>query len=179
MAVSKDDVSELIQVNNENLMGSFKDLLKETVGQIKHANEDSVELQMKEIKKLKFYEPHNFKRKANEAQFKLNLTLGETIDNVKSAAEKSQLEKVKSDLEEVPISNIEEVNPTQAQNESSSHVTPYQDPDPPVPVDQENDTPSSIHSSVTEGTDTDSGTPPRHSCQARHPLAWLDDYDLC
>ena len=100
MAVSKDDVSDLIQVNNENLMGSFKDLLKETVGQIKHANEDSVELQMKEIKKLKFYEPHNFKRKANEAQFKLNLTLGETIDNVKSAAEKSQLEKVKSDLEE-------------------------------------------------------------------------------
>lgn len=50
--------------NNEKLMGSFKDLLKETVGQIKRANEDSAELQMKEIKKLKFYELHKFQKES-------------------------------------------------------------------------------------------------------------------
>ena len=55
---------------------------------------------MREIKKLKFQEPHKFKRKANEYQYKFNLKLAETFDSAKSAAEKSNLEKVKSDLEE-------------------------------------------------------------------------------
>ncbi|KAJ7389440.1 hypothetical protein OS493_031684, partial [Desmophyllum pertusum] len=77
-----------------------------------------------------------------------------------------------------PSSNIEEVNPTQAQNGSSSHVAPDQDPDPPVPENRESNTPSPTRS-VPEGTETDSGTPPRRSCRARHPPAWLDDYDLC
>ena len=39
-------------------MDSFKDLLTETVGQIKRANEYFAEQQMKEIKKLKYSEPH-------------------------------------------------------------------------------------------------------------------------
>ena len=55
---------------------------------------------MREIKKLKFQEPHKFKRKANEDQYKFNLKLAETFDSAKSAAEKSNLEKVKSDLDE-------------------------------------------------------------------------------
>ena len=55
---------------------------------------------MREIKKLKHSEPHKFKRKANEDQYKFNLKLGKTLDNVKSAAQKSQLEKLKSELDE-------------------------------------------------------------------------------
>ena len=55
---------------------------------------------MKEIKRLKFNEPHKFKKKANEDQFKFNQKLSETLDSAKSAAENSQLEKVKTDLEE-------------------------------------------------------------------------------
>ena len=50
-------------------MHSFKDLLTETVGQIKRANEYLAEQQMKEIKKLKYNKPHKFKKKANEDQF--------------------------------------------------------------------------------------------------------------
>ena len=50
-------------------MDSFKDLLTETVGQIKRANEYQAEQQMKEIKKLKYNEPRKFKKKANEDQF--------------------------------------------------------------------------------------------------------------
>ena len=45
-------------------------------------------------------EPHKFKKKANEEQFKFNQKLSETLDSAKSAAENSQLEKVKNDLEE-------------------------------------------------------------------------------
>ena len=60
-------------------MASFKDLHKDTVGQIKRANEDSTELQMRQIKKLKFNEPHKFKRKATDDQHKFNSKLAETI----------------------------------------------------------------------------------------------------
>ena len=100
MSVTKDEVSGLITLNNQQMMDSFKVLLQDTVGQIKRANEDAADLQMREIKKLKHSEPHKFKRKANEDQYKFNLKLRETLDNAKSAAQKSQLEKVKSELEE-------------------------------------------------------------------------------
>jgi len=99
MSVTKDEVSDLIKTNNDQLMPSFKELLKDTAGQIKRADETSTEQQMKEIKKLKFQEPHEFKRKANEDQYKFNLKVAETFDSAKSA-EKSNLEKLKSDLEE-------------------------------------------------------------------------------
>ena len=68
------------------------------MGQIKRANKDAADLRMREIKKLKHSEPHKLKRKANKDQYKFNLQLGETLDNAKSAAQKSQLEKVKSEL---------------------------------------------------------------------------------
>ena len=100
MSVTKDEVSDLIKANNDQLMASFKELLKDTAGQIKRSNDSSAEDQMKEIKKLKFQEPHKFKRKANEDQYKFNLKLTETFDSAKSATEKSNLEKVKADLEE-------------------------------------------------------------------------------
>ena len=53
---------------------------------------------MKEIEELKFQEPHKIESKANEDQYKFNLKLAETFDSAKSTAEKTNLEKVKSDL---------------------------------------------------------------------------------
>ena len=73
MSATKAEVSDLIKANNDQLMASFKELLKDTARQIKRANETSKELQMKEIEELKFQEPHKFKSKANEDQYKLNL----------------------------------------------------------------------------------------------------------
>ena len=60
------------------MMDSFKALLQDTVDQIKRANEDTADLQMKELKKLKHSEPHKFKRKTIEDQYKFNLKLGDT-----------------------------------------------------------------------------------------------------
>ena len=65
-------MSDLIRENNKQLMDSFKDLLTETVGQMKRANEYLAEQQMKQIKKLKYNEPHKFKKKANEDHFQRN-----------------------------------------------------------------------------------------------------------
>ena len=100
MSVTKDEVPDLIKANNDQLIASFKELLKDTAGQIKRANDTSAELPMKEIKEFKFQEPLKFKRRANEDQYKFNLKLAETFDSAKSAAEKTNLENVKSDLEE-------------------------------------------------------------------------------
>ena len=51
---------------------------------------------------MKFREPLKLKRTANKDQYKFNLKLAETFDSAskKSAAEKTNLEKAKSDLEE-------------------------------------------------------------------------------
>jgi len=73
MSFIKDEVSPPIEVNNQALMNSFRDLLQETLSQIKRANEYTADLQMREIEKLKHSEPHKFKRKANEDQYKFNL----------------------------------------------------------------------------------------------------------
>lgn len=73
------------------------------MGQIKNkkkrASEDTVDL--REIKKLKHSESHKFKRKPNKDKYNFNLTFGETLVNAKSTAQKSQLEKVKSELDEI------------------------------------------------------------------------------
>ena len=43
---------------------------------------------MKEIKKLKHSEPHKFKRKASEDQYKFNLKLGESLPRKSPRLEK-------------------------------------------------------------------------------------------
>ena len=85
---------------SKRLIASFKKLLKDAAGQIKRANDTLAELPLKETNELKFWEPLKFKRKASDDQYKFNLKLAETVDSAKSAAEKTNLEKVKSDLEE-------------------------------------------------------------------------------
>ncbi|XP_068703674.1 uncharacterized protein [Montipora foliosa] len=100
MSIGKEEVEELIKTNNDKLLVSFKGLLEQTVSQIKRSKGESAEIQMKEIKRLKFNEPQKFKKKANEDQLKFNQKLSEALHSAKSAAEHSQIGKVKSDLEE-------------------------------------------------------------------------------
>ena len=64
MSVTKDEVPDKFKVNNVQLIASFKELLKDTAGQIKRANDTSAELPMKEAKELKFRETLKFKRTA-------------------------------------------------------------------------------------------------------------------
>ena len=89
MSVTKDEVPDQFKVNNVQLIASFKELLKDTAGQINRANDTSAELPMKETKELKFREPLKFKRTASEEHYKFNLKLAETFDSAKSAAEKT------------------------------------------------------------------------------------------
>ena len=64
MSVTKDEVPNKTKANNDQLITSFKELLNDTVGQIKRANDTSAEPPMKEMKELKFQEPLKFKKKS-------------------------------------------------------------------------------------------------------------------
>ena len=75
MSVTKDEVSDLIKANNDQLMASFKELLKDTAGQIKRANETLTEQQMREIKKLNFKNRTSLKEKPTKTSISLILNL--------------------------------------------------------------------------------------------------------
>ena len=98
MSIGKEEVEELTKTNNGKLLDMFKGLLQQTVSQIKRPNEESAESQMKEIKRLKFNEPHKFKKR--QTRTSSSLTRSKTLDSAKTTAEHSQLDKVKNDLEE-------------------------------------------------------------------------------
>ena len=102
MSVSKDEVSDLIRENNKQLMDSSQRFVSTKRWSNQALQRRFPEQQMKAIKKLKYGEPHKFKKKANEDQFNFNRKLAENIGTAKSAAENGQLEKVKSDLAEDP-----------------------------------------------------------------------------
>ena len=72
MSIIKDEVSDLITSNNQQMMDSFKTLLQDTVGQVKHANEDAADFQMRDIKKLKHSDPHRY---LNGKPTKINTSL--------------------------------------------------------------------------------------------------------
>ena len=56
--------------------------------------------QLREIKKLRREESKSFKRKGNEIQYKFNLKLQDTLDEVKSDLESTAVYKAKSSLSE-------------------------------------------------------------------------------
>ena len=62
-------VDSAIAKNNDTLLVSMKEILNDSLTEIKRANSDSADTHLREIKKLKFEEPRRFKKKANEDQY--------------------------------------------------------------------------------------------------------------
>ena len=62
-------VDSAIAKNNDTLLVSMKEILNDSLTEIKRANSDSADIHLREIKKLKFEEPRRFKKKANEDQY--------------------------------------------------------------------------------------------------------------
>ena len=98
MSVTK-DVPDKVKLYNVQLIASFKELLKDTAGQIKRANDTSAELPMKEAKELKFREPLKFKRTARRTVQIQSQTCGDLRQRQVRCRE-DQPREVKSDLEE-------------------------------------------------------------------------------
>ena len=65
---------------------------------VKRANVDATDEQLRELKRLRQEEPKSFKRKGNEIQYKFNRKLQDTLDDAKSHLEANAVEKAKESL---------------------------------------------------------------------------------
>ena len=91
-------VDAAITKNNESLLDSMKEILNSSLSDIKRANTDTADWHLREIKKLKFKEPCQFKKKANEDQYRFNSKLTDVLGKAKSLCPAQNLDKVKESL---------------------------------------------------------------------------------
>ena len=92
-------IEEKIEQNNHTLLESMKALLDTSLLQLKRSSTENAETQLKEIKKLKYSEPHRFKKKANEDQYKFNSKLADSMVEVSEALEKKEISKAQESLQ--------------------------------------------------------------------------------
>jgi len=96
--ITEVDVARLIQQNNEQLLASMQTMMDRSVSELKRSSTETSESHLKEIKKLKYDEPHKFKKKANEDQFKFNVKVMDTISDAKQSLEMNDQAKAKEEL---------------------------------------------------------------------------------
>ena len=92
-------ISQQIEKNNASLLKSMQTLLEGSVTQLKRSSDENADNQLKEIKKLKYSEPHRFKRKANEDQHKFNVKVLDSLSDVSTALEKKEIIKAQEALQ--------------------------------------------------------------------------------
>ena len=59
----------------------MKSMLETSLTDLKCAHAETAESHLNEIKKLKFDEPHRFKKKGSEDQYRFNLKVGDAIED--------------------------------------------------------------------------------------------------
>ena len=94
-------IEDKIDQNNDTLLASMKSLLDGSVVQVKRSSTENAKNQLKEIKRLKYAEPHNFKKKANKDQFKFNTKLADSLAHVSKALETKEISKAQEALQTV------------------------------------------------------------------------------
>ena len=92
-------VESTVTKKNENLLASMKSLLDDSLNELKRSHADTADSHLKEIKKLKFDEPHRFKKRGNEDQYRFNLKVSDAIEEAKDAFSARQFDKVHASLE--------------------------------------------------------------------------------
>ena len=78
-------VESSIAKNKEDLLASMKEVLNESLSDIKRVNAESAESHLSQIKRIKFDDPRRFKKKANEDQYKFNLKVSDAIEEAKTS----------------------------------------------------------------------------------------------
>ena len=94
-------VESSIAKKNESLPASMKSMLESSLPDLKRPHAETADCHLKEVKKLKFDEPHRFKKKGNEDQYRFNLKVGDAIEDseAKEACSSQQFDKVHASLE--------------------------------------------------------------------------------
>ena len=92
-------VESTVTKKNENFLASMKSLLDDSLNELKRSHADTEDSHLQEIKKLKFDEPHRFKKRGNEDQYRFNLKVSDAIEEAKDACSARQFDKVHASLE--------------------------------------------------------------------------------
>ena len=87
-------VESSIAKKNDCLLASMKSMLESSLTDLKRSHAETADSHLNEIKKLKFDEPHRFKKKGSEDQYRFNLKVGDAIEEAKEACSSQQLDKV-------------------------------------------------------------------------------------
>ena len=86
-------VESTVTKKNENLLASMKSLLDDSLNELKRSHADTADSHLKEIKKLEFDEPHRFKKRGNEDQYRFNLKVSDAIEEARDACSARQFDK--------------------------------------------------------------------------------------
>ena len=103
MSVTKevrDFISNSLADNNRALLTQISKLVSDSAENLKRANAEAVDEQLRQVKKLRREEPKSFKRKGNEIQYKFNSKPQDSLEEAKTHLETNAVEKAKESLTE-------------------------------------------------------------------------------
>ena len=93
-------INKSLADNNKALLDQISTLVADSADNVKRASVEVADEQLREIKKLRREEPKSFKRKGNELQYKFNVKLQDSFEEVKSHLEVNAIDKAKEPLAE-------------------------------------------------------------------------------
>ena len=93
-------INKSLADNNKALLDQISKLVADSADNVKRASVEAADKQLREIKKLIREEPKSFKRKGNELQYKFNVKLQDSFEEVKSHLEVNAIDKAKETLAE-------------------------------------------------------------------------------
>ena len=93
-------INKSLADNNKALLDQISKLVADSADNVKRASVEAADEQLREIKKLRREEPKSFKRKGNELQYKFNVKLQDSFEEVKSHLEVNAIDKAKETLAE-------------------------------------------------------------------------------
>lgn len=100
VAVSQGWVHQAIETNNQALIVQMKSIFHESVTELKRSSADQTQVQIREMKKLKFSDVPKFKKLGNEDQFKFNSRVEDNLKEASDALRTDSLPKVKQLIED-------------------------------------------------------------------------------
>ena len=91
-------INKSLADNNKALLDQISKLVADSADNVKRANVEAADEQLREIKKLRREEPKSFKRKGNELLYRFNVKLQDSFEEVKSHLEVNAIDKAKETL---------------------------------------------------------------------------------
>ena len=98
--LSKEWVTKAIDASKNVIVSEMKQLFESSFNDLKRSNLEHNDSQIRELKRLKYHEPHVFKKKGNEDQYRFNAKLKENFEEAVDHLHAGNLPKTFDSLEQ-------------------------------------------------------------------------------